>query len=46
MSIEIREVSCDHADFFLLCGELDDFLNHAIGGEEKREKYKKWIAWS
>ncbi|MCI8774866.1 MAG: GNAT family N-acetyltransferase [Lachnospiraceae bacterium] len=42
MSIEIREVSCDHADFFLLCGELDDFLNHAIGGEEKREKYKKF----
>jgi len=42
MSIEIRTVSCDHADFFLLCGELDDFLNQAIGGEEKREKYKRF----
>lgn len=40
MHIEIREVTCDNSDFFMLCGELDDFLNQAIGGEEKREKYK------
>lgn len=42
MQIEIREAGCDNADFILLCGELDDFLNHAIGGEEKREKYKQF----
>lgn len=42
MKIEIREVECDSADFSLLCGELDVFLNHAIGGEEKREKYKQF----
>lgn len=42
MHIEIREVSYEHADFLLLCGELDAFLNQAIGGEEKREKYKKF----
>ncbi|MCM1174165.1 MAG: GNAT family N-acetyltransferase [Blautia sp.] len=42
MAIEIRAVSWDHADFGLLCGELDAFLNYAIGGEEKREKYKKF----
>ena len=42
MHIEIREVSCENLDFFTLCGELDDFLDQAIGGEEKREKYKKF----
>lgn len=42
MHIDIREVSFEHTDFFLLCGELDDFLNQAIGGEEKREKYRKF----
>lgn len=42
MYIEIREVKCDNADFLLLCGELDDFLDRAIGGREKREKYKKF----
>lgn len=42
MHIEIREASCEHTDFLLLCGELDAFLDQAIGGEEKREKYKKF----
>ncbi len=40
--MEIREVSHDNQDFLMLCGELDCFLNVAIGGEEKREKYKKF----
>lgn len=31
-----------NGDFFTLCNELDDFLNIAIGGESKREKYKKF----
>lgn len=42
MKIEIRDAGCGSADFSMLCGELDDFLNHAIGGEEKREKYKQF----
>ena len=42
MRIEIREVSHDSGDFLMLCQELDSFLNVAIGGEEKREKYKKF----
>lgn len=42
MQIEIREVSHDHSEFLMLCGELDSFLNGAIGGEDKREKYKKF----
>lgn len=40
--ITLREVSSEHPDFRRLCGELDSFLNKAIGGEEKREKYKKY----
>lgn len=40
--MEIKEVSCDNPDFLMLCQELDSFLNVAIGGEEKREKYKKF----
>ena len=40
--IEIRQVKSDDSDFVGLCGELDAFLNIAIGGEEKREKYKKF----
>ena len=31
--MEIREVSHDNQDFLMLCGELDCFLNVAIGGE-------------
>lgn len=41
-AVTLRQVPCDHPDFLRLCGELDDFLNIAIGGEEKREKYKKF----
>lgn len=40
--IKIKQVGHDDPDFILLCSELDTFLNHAIGGEEKREKYKKF----
>ncbi len=42
MKIEIKEVSHDDPAFLMLCGELDSFLNVAIGGEDKREKYKKF----
>lgn len=42
MRIEVKEVSHDDRAFLMLCGELDGFLNIAIGGEEKREKYKKF----
>lgn len=38
--VTIREVCCDNRDFIRLCGELDSYLNIAIGGEDKREKYK------
>ncbi|MBP3475989.1 MAG: GNAT family N-acetyltransferase [Lachnospiraceae bacterium] len=38
----IREVRYDNKDFIRLCGELDCYLNAAIGGEDKREKYKKY----
>lgn len=41
-AITLRQVSCDHPDFLRLCEELDSFLNVAIGGEDKREKYKKF----
>lgn len=41
-NIIVRQVSHDNQDFVMLCGELDEFLNEAIGGEEKREKYKKF----
>lgn len=40
--IEIRQVKYDDSDFVKLCRELDEFLNIAIGGEDKREKYKKF----
>lgn len=40
--IIIKQAGYDNQDFILLCGELDIFLNQAIGGEEKREKYKKF----
>lgn len=42
LSITIRQVPCNHPDFLQLCRELDLFLNKAIGGEHKREKYKKY----
>lgn len=41
-NIIIREVHNDNEDFIRLCGELDSYLNIAIGGEDKREKYKKY----
>lgn len=41
-TVTLHQVSYSHPDFLRLCGELDDFLNKAIGGEEKREKYKKF----
>lgn len=40
--IELRQVDFKNQEFIVLCGELDMFLNHAIGGESKREKYKKF----
>lgn len=40
--ITLRQVPCESADFLRLCDELDAFLNQAIGGESKREKYKKY----
>lgn len=42
LSITIRQVSYHQPDFLQLCTELDMFLNKAIGGEDKREKYKKY----
>lgn len=41
-NIIVREVHYDNEDFIGLCGELDGYLNIAIGGEDKREKYKKY----
>lgn len=41
-SITLQQVPCNHLDFLQLCDELDVFLNRAIGGEDKREKYKKY----
>lgn len=41
-SITLQQVPYDHPDFLHLCDELDQFLNQAIGGEDKREKYKKY----
>lgn len=40
--ISLQQVSPDHKDFIHLCSELDSFLDVAIGGESKREKYKKF----
>lgn len=42
ITVTLHPVSYDHPDFLRLCSELDSFLNIAIGGEEKREKYKKF----
>lgn len=39
-TIRYEEVSYDCRDFITLSNELDQYLNKAIGGEEKREKYK------
>lgn len=41
-TITLQQVPYSHPDFLTLCGELDQFLNQAIGGEDKREKYKKY----
>ena len=41
-AIRLAEVQYDSEDFIRLCGELDSYLNAAIGGEDKREKYKKY----
>ena len=41
-TVRLVEVHYDHKDFIKLCGELDSYLNMAIGGEDKREKYKKY----
>ena len=40
--ISLRQVDPDNQDFIRLCSELDLFLDIAIGGEAKREKYKKF----
>lgn len=37
-----KNVSWNNKDFIFLCNELDSYLNIAIGGENKREKYKKY----
>lgn len=38
----LKQVKYENPDFLSLCHELDLFLNQAIGGEDKREKYKKF----
>lgn len=40
--ITLRQVECGNQDFLMLCEELDEYLNKAIGGEKKREKYKQF----
>lgn len=40
--IRIQQVQNENEDFILLCEELDEYLNQAIGGECRREKYKKF----
>ena len=40
--ILLQQVNYDNKDFVHLCNELDSFLDIAIGGESKREKYKKY----
>lgn len=40
--IRLQQVDNENKDFMFLCGELDEYLNEAIGGESKREKYKKF----
>ena len=39
-TVRLVEVHYDHKDFIKLCGELDSYLNMAIGGEDKRAKYR------
>lgn len=41
-NIILKQTACGNEDFLTLCGELDTFLNIAIGGEDRREKYKKF----
>lgn len=41
-NIRYLAVSYENEHFISLCEELDEYLNHAIGGECKREKYKKY----
>lgn len=41
-NILLKNVSWDNKDFIFLCNELDSYLNKAIGGENKRENYKKY----
>lgn len=40
--IILKQADSSSTDFICLCHELDHFLNRAIGGECKREKYKKF----
>lgn len=40
--ITLKQIDFDNEDFIILCNELDQFLNEAIGGESIREKYKKF----
>lgn len=40
--ISLRQVDPNNKDFIRLCSELDSFLDIAIGGESKRDKYKKF----
>lgn len=37
-----KEVSWNNEDFSLLCRELETYLDQAIGGAEKREKYQEF----
>ena len=39
-TIRYEEENYNSQDFITLSNELDQYLNKAIGGEEKREKYK------
>lgn len=41
-TITVKEVSYDDKEFVRLCDELDSYLDAAIGGKDKREKYKKY----
>lgn len=41
-NIQLQFVSGNHPDLIQLSSELDTFLNIAIGGESKREKYKQF----
>lgn len=39
-NIRFEEVNYDYNDFIYLSNEMDEYLNIAVGGEQKREKYK------